>query len=102
MAHGTGFSGPIELVMAADKDFQKIKGYSVLASSETPGFGDQMKNDYYRNQFVNAPAERLTLVEDGQSRRDRCPDRGDDRRDGHQPGGRRSSSTRSWCRSRTR
>jgi Na+-translocating ferredoxin:NAD+ oxidoreductase subunit G len=65
MAHGTGFSGPIELVMAADKDFQKIMGYSVLASSETPGFGDQLKNDYFRNQFINAPAEQLTLSKTG-------------------------------------
>jgi Na+-translocating ferredoxin:NAD+ oxidoreductase subunit G len=65
MAHGTGFSGPIELVMAVDKDFQKIMGYSVLASSETPGFGDQLKNDYFRNQFINAPAEQLTLSKTG-------------------------------------
>ncbi|MEN6335863.1 MAG: FMN-binding protein [Phycisphaerales bacterium] len=65
MAHGSGFSGPIELVMAADKDFQKIMGYSVLASSETPGFGDQIKNDYFRNQFINAPAGQLTLSKTG-------------------------------------
>jgi electron transport complex protein RnfG len=64
-AHGTGFAGPIELVIAADKGFQKMMGYNVLASSETPGFGDQIKSDYYRNQFVNAPAERLTLVKTG-------------------------------------
>ncbi len=65
MAHGSGFSGDIELVMAADKDFQKLRGYNVLVSSETPGFGDQMKNDYYRNQFVNAPTEPLTLSKTG-------------------------------------
>jgi electron transport complex protein RnfG len=65
MAHGTGFSGPIELVMAVDRDFQKIKGYNVLASSETPGFGDQMKNAYFRDQFNNAPAEPLTLSKTG-------------------------------------
>lgn len=65
MAHGSGFSGDIELVLAADKDFQKLMGYSVLVSSETPGFGDQMKNDYYRNQFVNAPTEQLTLSKTG-------------------------------------
>ena len=64
-AHGTGFAGPIELVIAVDKDFGKIMGFNVLASSETPGFGDQMKSDYYRKQFTNAPAERLTLVKTG-------------------------------------
>jgi len=64
-ARGIGFAGPIELVIAVDKDFQKIMGYNVLASSETPGFGDQVKSDYYRKQFINAPAERLTLVKTG-------------------------------------
>lgn len=64
-ARGTGFADVIELVLAVDKDFRKIMGYSVLVSSETPGFGDQMKNDYYRNQFVNAPTERLTLSKTG-------------------------------------
>jgi len=64
-AHGVGFTGPIELVIAVDKDFGKIMGFNVLASSETPGFGDQMKSDYYRKQFVDAPAERLTLVKTG-------------------------------------
>jgi electron transport complex protein RnfG len=64
-AHGVGFAGPIELVVAADRDFQKIMGFNVLASSETPGFGDQMKTDYYRKQFINAPAERLTLAKTG-------------------------------------
>jgi len=64
-AHGTGFAGPVELVVAVDADFRKIMGFSVLASSETPGFGDQIKGDYYRNQFINAPAVRLTLAKSG-------------------------------------
>jgi len=63
--HGSGFAGPIELVLAADKDFQKIMGFDVLASSETPGFGDQIKADYYRRQYVNAPTEPLTLAKTG-------------------------------------
>lgn len=64
-AHGTGFAGPVELVIAVDKDFQKIMGFDVLASSETPGFGDQIKSDFYRKQYAGAPAERLTLVKTG-------------------------------------
>ena len=100
-AYGTGFAATIELVMAVDKDFQKIMGYNVLVSSETPGFGDQMKNDYYRDQFVNAPAERLTLAKtgnpaaiDARSWRSPAP---------RSPAQRWSiSSTRSSCRSRTR
>ncbi len=64
-AHGSGFAGPIELVIAVDKDFQKIMGFDVLASSETPGFGDQIKGDYYRRQYAGAPAGPLTLVKTG-------------------------------------
>lgn len=64
-AHGSGFAGPVELVIAVDKDFQKIMGFDVLASSETPGFGDQIKSDFYRKQYTNTPAERLSLVKMG-------------------------------------
>ena len=64
-AHGIGFAGPVELVVAVDRDFGKIMGFNVLASSETPGFGDQIKADSFRNQFAGAPAERLTLVKIG-------------------------------------
>jgi electron transport complex protein RnfG len=62
---GMGFSGAIEMVVAVDKDFRKIMGFDVLASSETPGFGDRIKSDWYRSQFANAPADRLTLVKTG-------------------------------------
>jgi electron transport complex protein RnfG len=64
-AHGTGFAGPIELVLAVDRDFQKIMGLDVLTSSETPGFGDQIKSDYYRKQYAGAPAEQLALAKTG-------------------------------------
>jgi len=64
-ARGTGFAGPVELVLAVDAGFRKIMGFNVLASSETPGFGDLIKADYYRKQFINAPAEKLTLVKSG-------------------------------------
>ncbi len=64
-AHGSGFAGPVELVIAVDKDFQKIMGFDVLASSETPGFGDQIKSDYYRKQYAGAPTEPLALVKTG-------------------------------------
>jgi electron transport complex protein RnfG len=64
-ADGTGFAGPVELVIAVDQNFQKIMGFDVLTSSETPGFGDQIKSDYYRKQYVGAPTEPLALVKTG-------------------------------------
>jgi len=65
-AAGSGFADKIELVVAVDKDFEKLAGFDVLASNETPGFGDQIKYDYYRDQFKGAPAEELKLVMSGE------------------------------------
>ena len=65
-AAGSGFADKIELVVAVDKDFEKLAGFDVLSSNETPGFGDQIKYDYYRDQFAGAPAEELELVTSGE------------------------------------
>jgi len=64
-ASGQGFADKIELVVAVDKNFEKIAGFNVLVSNETPGFGDRIKSSYYRSQFVGAPAEKLQLVKTG-------------------------------------
>jgi len=64
-AAGSGFQDKIELVVAVDKDFEKLAGFDVLASNETPYIGDQIKNDYYRDQFKGAPAEELKLIQSG-------------------------------------
>ena len=61
-AVGSGFADKIKLVVALDGDLEKIAGYDVLSSNETPGFGDRIKNNYYRDQFKGAPAEELKLV----------------------------------------
>lgn len=68
IASGSGFADRIELVVAVDKDFEKLAGYDVLASNETPGFGDKIKEDYLREQFVGAPAGELKFVATGDVR----------------------------------
>ncbi len=65
VAEGSGFADKIRLVIAVDGQFEKIKGYGVLASNETPGYGDQIKNEYFKSQFVNAPAGELKLLKTG-------------------------------------
>ncbi len=65
-AAGSGFADKIELVVAVDPNFQTIAGFDVLSSNETPGFGDQIKYDYFRNQFKGAPAAALKLVSLGE------------------------------------
>jgi len=62
---GSGFADKIELVVAADASFQKLAGFDVLASNETPGFGSQLKEPFFRSQFAGAPADRFTLVSTG-------------------------------------
>ena len=66
---GSGFADKIELVIAVDKNFEKVAGFDVLSSNETPGFGDQIKNDYYRDQFSGAPAGRLELSKMGDEKK---------------------------------
>jgi electron transport complex protein RnfG len=64
-ASGPGFADKIELVVTVDKGFERIAGFDVLSSNETPGFGDRIKNDYYRDQFKGAPTDILKLVKTG-------------------------------------
>ena len=63
---GSGFADKIKLVVALDKNAEKIAGFDVLSSNETPGFGDQIKYDFFRDQFKGAPAGELKLVTIGQ------------------------------------
>jgi electron transport complex protein RnfG len=63
---GSGFADKIKLVVALDKNAEKIAGFDVLSSNETPGFGDQIKYDLFRDQFKGAPAGELKLVTIGQ------------------------------------
>jgi electron transport complex protein RnfG len=65
IAAGSGFADKIELVVAVGKDFEKFAGFAVLASNETPGFGDRIKLPSWRSQFVGAPAGKLTLSKTG-------------------------------------
>jgi len=68
VASGPGFADKIELVVATDGGFEHILGYNVLSCSETPGFGDKIKTDYYRSQFSGPPAESFTVVKTGDSK----------------------------------
>lgn len=68
-ASGQGFADKIEMVVAVDKNFEKIAGFNVLVSNETPGFGDRIKSSYYRDQFAGAPAEKLALIKTGDNKK---------------------------------
>ena len=65
-AAGSGFADKIRLVVALDKNFEKIAGFDVLSSNETPGFGDHKKYEYSRDLYMGARAGELMLVTSGE------------------------------------
>jgi electron transport complex protein RnfG len=67
-AVGSGFQDKIELVVAVDKEFKTIAGFDVLASNETPNFGDKIKDEKFRNQFKNKTAVELELILSGEAK----------------------------------
>ena len=64
-ASGPGFADKIEIVIAVGPAFEKIAGFSVLASNETPGFGDRISHDFYLSQFIGAPVGKLAISKTG-------------------------------------
>jgi len=65
IASGMGFADKIELVIAVDPGCRELFGYKVLACSETPGFGDKIKDEYFSSQFKGAPTGRFELAKTG-------------------------------------
>ncbi len=63
VATGSGFADKIKLVIATGADFETLKGFGVLLSNETPGFGDKINkaDHYFVKQFAGTPATTLEL-----------------------------------------
>ncbi len=63
VATGSGFADKIKIVIATDAKFETLKGFGVLLSNETPGFGDKINNTdhYFVQQFAGTPATTLEL-----------------------------------------
>jgi len=68
VASGSGFADKIWLVIAVDSKCDKFLGFKVLQSSETPGFGTKISNEFYSSQFIGAPAGKLELVKSGNAK----------------------------------
>jgi electron transport complex protein RnfG len=64
---GSGFADKIKLVVGVDAAFEKLAGFGVLSSNETPGFGDKItiKDGFYQSQYKGAPVAELTLSKTG-------------------------------------
>lgn len=56
-AEGTGFQDRIELLVGIDMALKRFRGIAVLFASETPGFGDAIRDSaIFKCQFVGTPA----------------------------------------------
>jgi len=58
---GKGYSSYINTFIATDKDFivQKI---DILGHGETPGLGDEIETDWFKNQFKGKSIEHLKVI----------------------------------------
>ncbi|MDH4179954.1 MAG: FMN-binding protein [Armatimonadota bacterium] len=57
-AGGSGFADRIELLIGLDTEVSTITGLYVLDQKETPGLGDNITTDGFRQRFRNAPTDR--------------------------------------------
>ncbi len=65
---GKGYSSYINTFIATDKDFvvQKI---NILGHAETPGLGDEIETDWFKNQFQGKTLEHLKVIK-GETKED--------------------------------
>ncbi|HMK37542.1 MAG TPA: FMN-binding protein [Desulfomonilaceae bacterium] len=56
-----GFKTFVELMVSLEPDFT-IKGVGIKKSEEDPGLGDEIKKDFFKNQFVGKTAELLKTL----------------------------------------
>ncbi len=65
---GKGYSSYIHTYVATDKDFvvQKI---NILGHAETPGLGDEIETDWFKNQFKGKNIEHLKVIK-GETKED--------------------------------
>lgn len=59
--YGKGYSSYINLLIAVDKNFT-VEKINVLHHAETPGLGDEIQKDYFKNQFKGKSIDNLVVV----------------------------------------
>jgi len=65
---GKGYSSYINTFIAVDKDF-KVQKINILAHGETPGLGDEIETDWFKNQFKDKSIEHLKVIK-GETKED--------------------------------
>lgn len=68
IASGGGFADKIELLVAFDSEIKILKGFYVLKSQETPGFGDKITHESkpgeigFKKRFQDRPIDNKLIV----------------------------------------
>lgn len=65
---GKGYSSYINTFIAVDKDFT-VQKINVLSHAETPGLGDEIESDSFKNQFKGKTIEHLKVIK-GETKED--------------------------------
>ena len=65
IVQGKGYNEDVKLLLIVDPDYEKIIGYGVLYSTETVGYGDDIKYSFFKDQFKDAPAGQFELSKTG-------------------------------------
>ncbi len=58
---GKGYSSYINTFIATDKDF-KVQKINILGHGETPGLGDEIETDWFKNQFKDKSIDHLKVI----------------------------------------
>jgi len=65
---GKGYSSYINTFVAVDKDF-KVQKINILAHGETPGLGDEIETDWFKDQFKDKSIDHLKVIK-GETKED--------------------------------
>lgn len=58
---GKGYSSYINTFIATDKEF-KVQKINILGHAETPGLGDEIETDWFKNQFKDKSIDHLKVI----------------------------------------
>ncbi|MFQ5427522.1 MAG: RnfABCDGE type electron transport complex subunit G [Thermodesulfobacteriota bacterium] len=51
-ADGNGYQGNVGVMVGLDLDYAKLKGIEILDQVETPGLGDRIREESFKEQFI--------------------------------------------------
>ncbi|CCH47394.1 RnfABCDGE type electron transport complex subunit G [Pseudodesulfovibrio piezophilus] len=63
--YGTGYGGPVGVMVGINTTGTQIAGIGITTSKETPGLGARASEPEYREQFRNQPSDGIDLTKNG-------------------------------------